>query len=81
MVWKGEKKKGTHLQQNCCNVSDYQLGPALKKNPYISHIQKFTFAFDKIIIESTTTTKLHLGRSEVEQAEQKKVRFIFIFVR
>lgn len=53
----------------------------MKKNPYISHIQKFTFAFDKIIIESTTTTKLHLGRSEVEQAEQKKVRFIFIFVR
>ena len=30
-------KKGTGLQQNCCKVSDYQLGPALKKNPY-THI-------------------------------------------
>ena len=29
------EKKGTGLQQNCCKVSDYQLGPALKKNPYI----------------------------------------------
>jgi len=28
-VW----KKGTGLQQNCCKVSDYQLGPAVKKNP------------------------------------------------
>ena len=31
LVW----KKVTGLQQNCCKVSDYQLGPALKKNPYI----------------------------------------------
>ena len=31
LVW----KKGTGLQQNCCKVSDYRLGPALKKNPYI----------------------------------------------
>ena len=30
LVW----KKGTDLQQNCFNVSDYQLRPALKKNPY-----------------------------------------------
>ena len=32
-------KKGTGLQQNCCKVSDYQLGPALKKNPYIYIIE------------------------------------------
>ena len=30
-----QKLSGTGLQQNCCKVSDYQLGPALKKNPYI----------------------------------------------
>ena len=29
------EKKGIGLQQNCCKVSDYQFGTALKKNPYI----------------------------------------------
>ena len=32
LVW----NKGTGLQQNCCKVSDYQLGPPLKKNPFIT---------------------------------------------
>lgn len=41
----------------------------------------FTFTFDKIIIEYFYIFfLLHLGRSEVEQTKQKKVRFIFIFV-
>ena len=41
LVW----KKGTSVQQNCCKVSDYQLGPALKKNPYMCHILLHIYGF------------------------------------
>ena len=30
-----EKNKLVYNKTGCCKVSDYQLGPALKKNPYI----------------------------------------------